>query len=164
MVFDSSCWATDTGNGIGGVRADQLMYTNGENSVYRRPKIDFFNTNSLNMNPVVCGENRTNNVVSHLSSNGYYGYAHVTRSNEHEVIDNATAVDGSMIVSDNQNEQQHNQEPIYKQQQQRQQYTQQQIIGAMESRKRDRCQTQVNEYSTQAKRFRCTIDDTAEGT
>lgn len=155
MVFDGSCWATDA-------ITDQLMYTNGE--AYRRPKIDFFNTN-LNMNPIACGENRTNNVVSHLSSNGYYGYAHVTKTHENEATVEAT--DDAMIVGDN--EQQQNQEPIFEHQQQQQhqhqqQYNQQQAFGAIESRKRDRCQQQTNEYPAQAKRFRCTNEHTTEGT
>lgn len=166
MVFDGSCWATDA-------ITDQLMYTNGE--AYRRPKIDFFNTN-LNMNPIACGENRTNNVVSHLSSNGYYGYAHVTRSHENEATVDAT--DDAMNVSDNYSEQQQqNEEPIFQHQQEQQepqqqqqqhllqqQYNQQQALGAMESRKRDRCQQQTNEYPAQAKRFRCTNEHTTEGT
>lgn len=60
MVFDTSCWATESVMGNG----HQLLASR-ENPVQRRTKIDYFNhAEVINVSPI----------VSTLSSNGYYGY------------------------------------------------------------------------------------------
>lgn len=138
MVLDGTCWATDAS------ASGHPMVTNADNAVHRRPKVDFFNTNSLTLNAMA--DNRAN-VVSHLSSNGYYGYAHVMHSNDvaHRINDTGIAMTEQ-----------------HRQQQHQQQHQQQ--VYAMESRKRDRCQQQftVDHHPIDAKRIRCTVD-TIEG-
>lgn len=58
MVLET--WATDFSIGD-----HQQMFITQENPVQRRPKIDYFNNETVqNMIPI----------VSHISSNGYYGY------------------------------------------------------------------------------------------
>ncbi|XP_031625245.1 uncharacterized protein LOC116341947 [Contarinia nasturtii] len=58
MDFETSCWS-DAGPLING--GGQTFY-NYDNPVQRRPKIDYFDSSSIQP------------IVSHISSNGYYGY------------------------------------------------------------------------------------------
>lgn len=60
MDFETSCWSTGPlTNGV------QTIY-NCDNSVQRRPKIDYFDSSTITP------------IVSHISSNGYYGYCPTT--------------------------------------------------------------------------------------
>lgn len=65
MVFETSCWAT---GGIGPQCDDNSI-------VQRRPKIDYFDVNSIKTTPAITSP------ISHISSNGYYGYCPTTNLN-----------------------------------------------------------------------------------
>lgn len=59
MDFETSCWSASSPLTNGG-----QTFSNYENSVQRRPKIDYFDSTSIT--PI-------DTIVSHISSNGYYG-------------------------------------------------------------------------------------------
>lgn len=128
MVLDTVCWANDADSS-----AHLMLSNSNDNSVHRRPQFDFFNTKSVNMNTV--NEIR---VVSHLSSNGYYGYAPIAALDAANPI---SMVDNTM-------------HSLEKHQQNQQVFT-------TENRKRYRCQLS-SDNPTDAKRSRCIID-TIEG-
>lgn len=56
MDFETSCWGT------GALANGGQTFFNCDNPVQRRPKIDYFDSASVTP------------IVSHISSNGYYGY------------------------------------------------------------------------------------------
>lgn len=64
MVFESSCWASESS-----FVADKQSFISSENPIQRQPKVDYFNGNTMNVVPN----------VSHISSNGYYGYCPATQ-------------------------------------------------------------------------------------
>lgn len=78
MDFETSCWSTGPLTNGGG----QTFY-NYDNPVQRRPKIDYFD--SATIQPI----------VSHISSNGYYGYCPTPNvpHNEPTTIDNQRTMD-----------------------------------------------------------------------
>lgn len=57
MVFEASCW-------VSGPLGASNTFPNATNPIQRRTKIDFFDPNTVN----------ATSVISHISSNGYYGY------------------------------------------------------------------------------------------
>lgn len=57
MVFEASCWVT-------GPLGANNVFNNATNPIQRRTKIDYFDPNTVN----------ATSVISHISSNGYYGY------------------------------------------------------------------------------------------
>lgn len=73
MDFETSCWTTGTlSNGA-------PTFYNYDNPVQRRPKIDFFDSTSITP------------IVSHISSNGYYGYCPTTNLPSLNGLCNATS-------------------------------------------------------------------------
>lgn len=82
MVLET--WATDFPIGD-----HQQMFITQDNPVQRRPKIDYFSSEAVqNMIPI----------VSHISSNGYYGYCAMptttpTMATDNDVVDQPTVND-----------------------------------------------------------------------
>lgn len=79
MVFETSCWAT------GG-----YMSQGDDNSVQRRSKIDYFDTNCVRSTPI----------ISHISSNGYYGYCPTPTINPTSTeidVNNGATMDSSNV-------------------------------------------------------------------
>lgn len=60
MDFETSCWSA------GSLTNTAPPFCNYDNPVQRRPKVDYFDTTSITP------------IVSHISSNGYYGYCPTT--------------------------------------------------------------------------------------
>lgn len=69
MVFETSCWAT-------AINDRQMMIDN--NSVQRHQKIDYFDPNSVKA---------ATPIISHISSNGYYGYCPIPYKNANDTND-----------------------------------------------------------------------------
>lgn len=72
MVFETSCWSGDG-------------FNQNENSVQRRPKLDYFNVDAVKQTPI----------ISHISSNGYYGYCPTTYTNN--IVD--TSMNGNSTTA-----------------------------------------------------------------
>lgn len=95
MVFETSCWvSSSTGLNNG--------YNNCTNPIQRRTKINFFDTSTVN----------ATSTISHISSNGYYGYCPTTmhvnnnqiqaanmHTNHADDIDTDMSIDDNKIVS-----------------------------------------------------------------
>lgn len=94
MDFETSCWSAGSS-----LIDNSSAFYNVDNPVQRRPKIDYFDSNSITP------------IVSHISSNGYYGYcptmhhvpstlADVHQSANSPSISNGTANDIDFSMSD----------------------------------------------------------------
>lgn len=80
MDFEVSCWSTGPLTNAG-----QTFY-NCDNPVQRRPKIDYFDSSTIAP------------IVSHISSNGYYGYCPTTNVQTSFAEQRSTAKDVSNAI------------------------------------------------------------------
>lgn len=78
MVFETSCWVT------GSISLNNNYSNSCNNSVQRRSKLDFFDTNMVNASPI----------VSCISSNGYYGYCPTNTTINNSVQQNSNEPSG----------------------------------------------------------------------
>jgi len=147
MVFESSCWATDSTFG------EKQLLISTDNSLQSRSKIDYFNVNTMHMPPPAA--------VFHISSNGYYGYCptpHINTDQVHDTVKSANNVneqinhitnnDAVMTYAEQQADQRQ------QQQLQQHQHQQQHTSSAI---KRKRCHP-VPEYPVEVKRCRNIAD------
>lgn len=91
MVFEASCWVSSP-MGLSN------SYNNCTNPIQQRTKINFFDTSTVN----------ATSTISHISSNGYYGYCpagiHVNDSQRTPPIIHANRtddIDADMAIDDN---------------------------------------------------------------
>lgn len=82
MDFETSCWSAGT------LPNSVPTFCNFDNPVQRRPKVDYFNSTSITP------------IVSHISSNGYYGYCPTRHVSSTAQVDVHTANSSPKLLND----------------------------------------------------------------